>query len=707
MVVIYAEKSSLAKAIAGALGAGKRIPLADEPTVGYYRFTFKGEEAVLCHGVGHLAQLVPAKSYDEKYIKWDLNIYPCIPEVFNIAAKAVTIKCIKAVKAFLDKADWAVNATDPDREGELIFAYVCDVCKFHKPIQRAWIEDLTEEKIRKAFNNLKAHNEILSDQTEGCAADLQKAGRARDIADWLIGNNLTVAATRKYGGYDNLISVGRVQTPTLAMVVNREKQILSHVKTPFWKVTAEFTAAKGTFEADHEHGNYDNETVANTILSACIGHDGTVTDKQVKHKTVSAPLLYNTTQLQIAASKKLGWESDKTMNVMQSLYEHKLMSYPRTSSEHLTQAMEPEVKLTIQKILLMPEYNKFALPEEKWSAFSSRHFDDKKVGSHPAIIPTVNVPENLNDISDDEKELYDLLAKSIIRIIYPKAELDESSVIVSVNGSNFKATGSVITNIGWYTVDAKPENKNTLPAIEIGDKLSGSYKIKKGETEPPKRFTEAALLAAMELAGANIEDEEIRTLMKLQKKGLGTDATRVAILKGLFSKGYLERKGKTIIPTEKGIYLIDNLAVEDIKSADMTGEWEKQLNDIACGKADFNSFVSMIKETTMTWYKEIAGSSSGTFVSEKEAKMICPLCGKQLRHMKWGYGCSGYQEGCKFSLNSEICSKKITEPQALALLTKGKTNIIKGFTGKSGRSFDAALKLDRQSGKINFEFSNK
>lgn len=707
MVVIYAEKSSLAKTIAGALGAGKRIPHPDEPTVGYYQFKFKGEDAILCHGVGHLAQLVPAKSYDEKYAKWDLNIFPCIPDMFRSAAKAQTIKCLKLVKGFLDKADWAINATDPDREGELIFAYVCDVCKYSKTVKRVWIEDLTDEKIIKAFKNLKEQQEQLSSQTTGCAADLQLAGRARDIADWLVGNNLTVAATKKYGGFDNLISVGRVQTPTLAMVVNREKQILSHVKTPYWKVIADFDANGQHFEAEHEHGNYDNQAEANEVQAACNGNDGVVVDKQVKHKTVSAPLLYNATQLQIAAAKILNWESDKTMNVMQNLYEHKLMTYPRTSSEHLTEAMIPEVKVTLQKILLMPEYKKYALPEEQWSAFSLRHFDDKKVGSHPAIIPTVNVPETLSGVSEDEKLLYDLLVKSILRMIYPKAELDETSVVLDVNNNKFKASGSVITNSGWYAVDAMPESKKTLPNIEKDVKYPGVYSVKKGETEPPKRFTEATLLAAMELAGANIEDEEIRTMMKLQKKGLGTDATRVAILKGLFTKEYLLRKGKSIIPTDKGMYLIDTLPVDEIKSANLTGEWEKELNDISLGKANFNEFVVKIKDTTRQWYDMISESSSGQFVSEKEEKMICPLCGKKINHFKWGYGCSGYSDGCKFSINNEICGKKITENQVLTLITKGKTNTIKGFTGKSGKSFDAALKLDKASGKVNFEFEQK
>ena len=233
---------------------------------------------------------------------------------------------------------------------------------------------------------------------------------------------------------------------------------------------------------------------------------------------------------------------------MQELYEHKLMTYPRTSSEHLTEAMMPEVSATLGKLMNMSEYSKYALPKEKWQKFTKRHFDDKKVGSHPAIIPTVNVPKDMSSMNEDEQKLYDLLAKSLIRIIYPKAELDDTAAFIDVNKVRFKATGSVITKSGWYAVDARPQKKNVLPALAVGDVLKGEYGIKEGETEPPKRYTEADLLAAMELAGQTIEDEEIRTLMKMQKKGLGTDATRAPILKGLFERKYLYRKGKSIFP---------------------------------------------------------------------------------------------------------------------------------------------------------------
>lgn len=709
MVVIYAEKSSLAKEIANALHAGKRISLPDEPTIGYYEFTFKGEKAVLCHGVGHLAQLIPAKMYDEKYEKWDLSVFPCIPEKFRVAPKGSTIKCMKLVSSFFQQADWLINATDPDREGELIFTYVRDVSRCNKPYKRVWIEDLTEGKIQYAFNNLKAPNEQLAVTETGNAQDLQLAARARDISDWLLGINLTVAATVKYGKTatkSQLLTLGRVQTPTLNMVVERERAILNHIKTPFWKLSSVFSFSNQSFEATYEKGNFTDKSEAEAVLSDCNGKKGIVTSVETKHKTEAAPLLYNSTQLQIAASKKLNWTAEKTVKIMQRLYEAKYMSYPRTNSEHLTEAMMPEVKRTIEKILKLEEYKQFAI--EPMAEFTKRHFDDKKVTSHTAIIPTESVPESLDKLDEDEKQLYDLLARSLIKIIYPKAEYDDTTAKVTVNGQHvFKATGKVITTTGWYIIDGKKSESQALPPLSEGQELQGDYKLTEGETEPPKRYTEAELLAAMELAGQKLEDEEARTLMKLQKKGLGTDATRAPILHDLFKKEYLARKGKSIYPTELGMYIIDCTPVPELKSADFTGELEKQLNDIALGKGNFLEYINQLKEKTADWYKLIADSEERTFTTEKEEKLKCPLCGSPVAKRDWGYGCTGYKNGCKFSVNKKIANKTIPESQVIALCQKGKTGIIKGFKSKSGKEFDAYLIYNKADNKVSFQFPEK
>ena len=643
MVVIYAEKASLAKAIAVALHAGNRIAHPKEPTIGHYEFTFNGEQAVLCHGVGHLCGLSDAKAYGEQFIKWDLDAYPCIPDKYKVIVKDKTKTCFEYVKGFFEKADWIINATDPDREGELIFAYIYEAMGCTKSWKRVWIEDLTPQKIQYAFSHLKDSSEVIS---------IQQAGRSRGIADWLCGINLTIAATVKMSSQE-MLSVGRVQTPVLAMVVEREKKINGHIRTPFWRLLAEFQTDNGSFTAEYEKGIFDNEQQAKSLLSKCVGN-GTVTAKTVKKRTVGQPVLYNATQLQATAGKKLGWDLDRTVKVMQDLYEHKFMSYPRTSSEHLTVAMQPEVTATLRKLFLLPEYSQYALPENEWQAYSKRHFDDSKVDSHPAIIPTMNVPKSLSEIpSEDERQLYDLLVKSLIRIVYPKAEIEDTTVSLDVNGNTFKATGSVITNNGWYAVDALFDKRATLPTVSEGESYVGTYSLKQGFTEPPKPYTEPDLITAMETAGKHLEDEEARALMKSENKGLGTPATRAGIINALFHNGYLAKNGKSIMPTAKGIFLIEHLPVDELKSPEMTGQWEKRLHDIADGKEDYQAFVSAMEQIVREWYSAVVSSADTEKYVSDEDTLSCPFCGARVIK-KYGYFCSAKRDtGCPFSVGKE------------------------------------------------------
>ena len=701
MIVIYAEKASLAKAIAVALKAGNRIANKKEPTIGHYEFTFNGEKAVLCHGVGHLCGLADRTAYGEQYKNWDLSIYPCIPDSYQVVVKDKTKTCYEYVKDFFDKADLIINATDPDREGELIFAYIYEAMHCTKKWQRVWIEDLTPQKIQYAFAHLKDSSDVIS---------IQQAGRARSIADWLCGINLTIAATGKYcTNPKDMFRIGRVQTPVLAMVVEREKKINGHIKTPFWRLLAEFQTDNGSFTAEYEKGILDNEQQAKSLLSKCVGN-GTVTAKTVKKRTVGQPVLFNATQLQATAGKKLGWDLDKTVKVMQDLYEHKFMSYPRTSSEHLTVAMQSEVTETLRKLFLLPEYSQYALPENEWQTYSKRHFDDSKVDSHPAIIPTMNVPKSLSEIpSEDERQLYDLLVKSLIRIVYPKAEIEDTTVSLDVNGNTFKATGSVITNNGWYAVDALPDKRATLPPVSEGESYVGSYSLKQGFTEPPKPYTEPDLITAMETAGKHLEDEEARALMKAENKGLGTPATRAGIINALFHNGYLAKNGKSIIPTAKGIFLIEHLPIEELKSPEITGQWEKRLHDIANEKADYKAFITAMEQTVREWYSAVVSSADTEKYVSDEDTLSCPFCGARVIKGKFGYFCSAKKDtGCPFSVGKEFCGKAISDAQAIRLIEKGKTTLIKGFKKKGGKGeFDAYLVVDKTEKKIKFEFPAK
>ncbi len=428
MVVIYAEKHSLAKDIANALGAGKRIPCKSDSRIGHWEFEFNGEQAVLIHGQGHLVQLAASKSYGEQFQKWNINNYPCIPENFNLQIKEDTKTVFNYVKQFFDSADWLINATDPDREGELIFDYIYTILNCKKPWKRVWLSDLTKPKIIYAFNHLKDGAEMIG---------LQKAGEARAIADWLYGINLTVALSVKFSNGNGVLSCGRVQTPTLAMVVNREKEIQNFKKKPFYKVIGDFSCPDGTYSGEYSAGKFDDKLSAEQLIKGLVSK-GNVKAKEVKQKTVSAPLLFNSTQLQIACAKQLNWNLKKAESTMQKLYEAHYMSYPRTNTEHLTVAMQGEVEKTIEKLMNVTEFEKFKIEKDKWLDFSNRHFDDEKVGSHTAIIPTLNVPSSLSEIGDDDMiALYSLLAKSLLRIVFPKVVIEDTKMITSVGNVDF------------------------------------------------------------------------------------------------------------------------------------------------------------------------------------------------------------------------------------------------------------------------------
>lgn len=691
MLVIYAEKASLAKEIASALNAGSRICNASDKRVGHWEFEYHGEKAVIVHGQGHLVRLSEPIDYGQEYGNWNLSVYPCIPDKFSLRVKENTESCFNYVKGFFEHADWLINATDPDREGELIFDYVYQKLNCKLPWKRVWIEDLTAQKIRYAFEHLKDGTNMRS---------LQLAGEARSISDWLFGMNITVAMTEKFSNHNGVLACGRVQTPTLALVVERENQIKNFQKKPFYKVIGKFTCTSGVYTGEFIDGNFDNSEAAQAIKSKAAGQGviKSVTDSQ---KKISVPLLYNSTKLQATCAKILNWDLKKAESVMQQLYEAKYMSYPRTSSEHLTVAMENEIEKIIDKIMNISEYSDYSIPKEQWHPFSKRHFDDEKVGSHPAITPTLNVPSSLSEISDDDmRALYDLICKSMLRIVYPSAVLKETKIITSVNGVDFSSSGSTISEAGWYCVDAMPDKKNILPSITENDTVAAEISVVTGETKPPARYTEADLISAMELAGQKIDNEEARTLMKLQKKGLGTDATRVPTIKALFAREYIAKKGKTVYPTEKGRFIIDTLPVPEMKSAEMTGELEKELNDIYLGKADFDEFIKKVKALTLRWYEQVCNSAQSGFVNKK---MICPACGSRLIKGKKNIFCSNYKNGCKFSVPYEICHKKLTENQMQMLINSQRTNVIKGFTSKSGKSFDCSLKIDN-NGKIEFVF---
>lgn len=708
MVCIYVEKHSPAKAIATALNAGKRKPLKGNPEVGYWEFTFKNEKAFIVYGRGHIVRLLTPQEYDSKYKKWDLDTFPCIPQKYELAPIEDTLPYYNLVKKIFDKCDWIINATDADREGELIFNYVYTMLGKDKLWKRAWLpNDLTATKIVKAFNNLRSAEDMFP---------LICSARIRSSLDWIYGMNFSVASTVKFSTPEiGVLSYGRVQTPTLNMIVEREKLIRSHEKLPIWKLSSEFSYNNETYKGEYVEGYIKSEDKSIELFDKVNNNKGTVKSINKITKKNQRPLLYNSTKLQSACNKKFGWDTQKTEKIMQKLYdEYHCLSYPRTESEYITEEMKDEVRNILLKLFSTTLFSKYALPENKWQPFSNRHFNNKKVAeAHTAIMPTLTIPD-FSKMTSDEIALYEFVCKTLISIVYEDISISETIVITSVNGVEFKTIGKEVLNpnTSWLKLSALNYNNSIPINLAVNDVVVAKPILNKGETKPPARYTEGSLLTAMETAGKLIKDEEARTLMRIEKKGLGTGGTRPAIIKSLKTHGLIKNVGKSIVPTEKGIYLIDSLPIPDLKSAELTGELEKRLGKIAnCmgnenAKSMYIDFTKDINVNVVTYFNKIKTCNSELskpilLDTCNSSNAICPKCKKPLRFFDWGVGCSGYKEGCSFSLSKNIAQKKLTTNQLLSLINKGKTKEIKGFTKKDGTKFSAILMLD-ENFKIKF-----
>lgn len=714
MITIYAEKPDVGKKIAAALD---RITLSNGRVIdfdslknndgtikaqqhrdGYLKISFKGEEAYVTWGYGHLCELQRETDYDADYKKWSNLPKPFIPDEYRVKIKEGAKKQFDIVKGLFFKSRLIINATDYDREGELIFHYVMQAANCKKPFKRAHFSSQTKEGIRDAFDSLKSAAE---------AKPMTDAGRGRSIADWVIGCNLTVAMTLKYGN-SGVLSIGRVQTPTLNLLVERELAIRNFKSETYYTVEALFKTGKGeTYKGEHAKKRFDTLAEANTVLSSVRNKQGTVQDVAKKVATKEAPLLYSLSSLQMAANAKYGFTLAKTQSIAQELYESGYTTYPRTDSQYLTEDMEPVVNRTLAMLETFPEYA--PLVKGRVRKYNKKHyFDNSKVSSHFAIIPTLSKPSSL---TPDQQKIYDLVARSVIMMLYGPAKIEKTTVVTNVAGEEFISSGSVILDKGWMCVD-NASKEEFLPILASGDTVSGSYEIKQKKTEPPKRYTDKTLIAAMISAGKDLDDEGLRKIMSTGVKGIGTEATRAAIIEALINRGYAAREKKSVLATDKGIALIGILPLKEIKSAELTAMWEDKLNAIAEGKGDLEPFINGIEDLTRRWCDEIYGAQKVATINSPGSQtgsgtaMQCPVCGKPVLKKSWGWGCSGYKDGCKFSISGTIASKKITDKQAEALVKKRKTGVIKGFTSKAGKNFDAMLVLNDEN-KIVFEFPAK
>jgi DNA topoisomerase-3 len=701
LIAIYAEKPDMGEKIAKALSEGK---ISGGRGAGKFEITYMGKPCVVTWGFGHMCELMQGYDYNPEYNSWSKLPVPFIPEKFRIKPRSGTDERGKAqMKTITDtfkKADLIINATDYDREGEVIFGYVYEWSKCKTPYKRAHFTSVTPSGIKDGFSRLKPESEVKPVET---------AGRARACADWLVGANITAGLTLKNPG-DGVWSVGRVQTPTLAMTVTREKAIRDFKPEAFFTVNAVFTKADGEkYKGEHRRKRFSEKKDADDIFSRLTGN-ATVTDVRSRRVFKEAPGLYSLSALQMDANGTYGMMADKTLDAAQKLYEKGYTTYPRTDTGFLTEDAEPVVNKVLDMLEKDPEYGAFIKGHGR-KIDRKKYFDDSKVGSHYAIIPT-DVPAK--GLSGDEEKIYGLIARSVVRMIYGPAETEKTAVTTTDGGEDFVSQGTVIVKPGWLDVFGKL-TEEALPALSEGEGVSGEYEVKAGKTEPPKRYTDKTLIAAMKTAGKELADAELkRILADPSVQGIGTEATRASIIKTLAARGYIERKGTSIIPTERGMRLIDILPVSALKSAELTAKWEQRLSDMEKGADSFEDFMGDIGETVGEWCGlvsliEKAGVSRGGPVPKPEGEKKtggtgpkCPLCGAEIRKTGWGWGCSGYRDGCKFSVGT-ICGKKLSDAQIKDLIVKGATKKLSGFTGKSGKKFDATLRM--KEGKISFDFS--
>lgn len=694
--LVIAEKPSVGRDIARVLGCR-------EKKNGY----IEGDKYVVAWAIGHLVRLKMPEEYDPGFKKWRMEDLPVIPDKMQLKPVESTAAQFKIVQELYNRKDIGevISATDAGREGELIFRYIYELAGCTKPVKRLWISSLTDTAIREGFSRLKPGSEY---------ENLYHAARCRSEADWLVGLNATRAFTVRHR---ELLSVGRVQTPTLALLVNREKEIRDFVPKDYWEVLAAYREGfTGKWEGDADGRTFE-QSKAEAVKKKVEGKTGIITGVKHEEKKEPPPLPYDLTELQRDGNKIYGYSAQQVLDLAQSLYEKKLITYPRTNCRYLSSDID-----TLEILLKLKGYSRYTDPVklQNWS-MQARAVNDAKVTDHHALIPT---GEN-RALAGDEARIYDLVARRFIAGFYPEHLFTVTAITVEIEGENFLSRGKTVRQAGWKELYAAAEKEQeggrpgradnegredqeeqenqeqTLPAVEKGEQVSvQEVIIKRKQTKPPKRYTEATLLSAMENAGKLVDDEELRERMK--ENGLGTPATRAAILERLLKVGYIERKGKTLYPTPKGMALLE-IMPEKLKSPELTGEWEKKLYDIERGKLAAEKYMAEIKQYTKELV-EIARESASIAVSTAAGKSIgrCPLCGAGVIRNRKGYGCSAWKDkGCKFFLG-KIAGKKLSEKQVRDLLEKGQTKTIKGFTGKRGNKFDAALKI--VEGKIEFLF---
>ena len=589
MIVCIAEKPSVAKEIADILGAKNRREGFIEGNGYQVTWTF-----------GHLCTLKEPHDYTPMWQRWNLGSLPMIPPRFGI--KLINDKGIEKQFAVIEKlmqdADMIVNCGDAGQEGELIQRWVMQKAQAKCPVKRLWVSSLTEEAIREGFANLKDQSEYQP---------LYEAGLSRAIGDWLLGMNATRLYTLKYAKNKQVLSIGRVQTPTLALVVKRQLEIQNFVPQPYWELKTVYRDT--TFSVTE--GRFDSEEKGREALEKITGQPFTVTDVTAKSGTELPPRLYDLTSLQVDCNKKFGLSAEQTLQTIQSLYEKKVTTYPRVDTTYLSDDIYPKCENILKGLR---DYQQFTAPLfGKPLVKSKKVFDNKKVTDHHAIIPTGVYPQGLTDL---EKKVYNLVATHFIAVFYPDCKFRTTTVLGESADVKFKTTGKEITEPGWRVVfageqaDDKDEKENLLPSFTVGESGPHTPGLTEKWTQPPKYYTEATLLRAMETAGKLVDNEELRDAMK--ENGIGRPSTRAAIIETLFKRNYIKREKKNIVATPTGIELIGTIRNELLKSAELTGQWEKKLRDIEKRQYEAKTFIEELKAMLNDVVRDVLSDSSAS-----------------------------------------------------------------------------------------------
>ena len=688
MKVCIAEKPSVAKELAQIIGAKTRRD-------GY----FEGNGYQVTWTFGHLCTLKEPNDYTEQWKSWNFRSLPMIPQKFGI--KLIDDDGVKkqfaTIEKLMSEAEEVINCGDAGQEGELIQRWVMSKAKCTAPVKRLWISSLTEEAIREGFNHLQSGEKY---------DNLYAAGSARAIGDWLLGMNATRLYTLKYGQNKQVLSIGRVQTPTLAIIVNRQKEIDAFKPEPYFEIKTIYREA--TFSA--ASGRFQNREDAAQVLEEISRFELEIGKIETKN-SIEAPLrLFDLTSLQVDCNRKFNMGAEDTLRTIQSLYEKKLTTYPRVDTTYLSEDIYPKVP-GILKNLKGYEFLTAPLLQDRIRK-SNKIFDDKKITDHHAIIPT---GQTRMDLNQQEKQVFDMVTRRFISVFYPDCKIANTTVEAKVGPHDFKATGKQILSPGWRTVYMNDKNpvqsdENILPQFTTGEHGPHEPGLLEKQTQPPKYLTEATLLRAMETAGKTVDDEELRELMK--DNGIGRPSTRANIIETLFRRKYVKKEGKRLVATQTGIDLIDTIENELLKSAELTGLWEKKLRQIELGQYDVSLFMDEMKQMVTEVVdqvkrsprKEIALAPEEPAVPEKKERTApveptettCPACKKgTLKKGKNAWGCSEWKEGCRFVIPFEFMGKKLTDAQIKRLAEKGKTALIKGFK-QDDESVDGFLELDSE-----------